>query len=60
MTRADKRWAGVYMQDGQETDMIFDHMNIWNNRINGRGRDEVGDFEINGDFHPSGKVNFVK
>ena len=60
MTRADKRWAGVYMQDGQETEMIFDHMNIWNNRIQGRGSDEVGDFEINGEFKPNGQVNFVK
>ena len=60
MTRADKRWAGVYMQDGNETEMIFDHMNIWNNRMHGRGRDAVGEFEINGDFHHDGRVNFVK
>jgi hypothetical protein len=33
MTRADKRWAGVYMQDGEEHDVIFNHLNIWNNRI---------------------------
>jgi hypothetical protein len=60
MTRVDKRWAGVYMQDGNETEMIFDHMNIWNNRIEGRGSDEVGEFTINGDFKPNGQVNFVK
>ena len=60
MTRANKRWAGVYMQDGNEVEMIFDHMNIWNNQIQGRGRDEVGEFEINGDFRPNGQVNFIK
>lgn len=60
MTRVDKRWAGIYMQDGHETEMHFDHMNIWNNRIEGHGHDEVGDFTINGDFMPNGQVNFVK
>jgi len=60
MTRCDKRWAGVYMQDGNETEMIFTHMNIWNNRINGRGSDDVGEFEINGEFKSNGEVNFTK
>ena len=60
MTRVDKRWAGIYMQEGAETEMIFDHMNIFNNRIEGRGSDEVGEFTINGDFKPNGQVNFVK
>jgi hypothetical protein len=54
MTRADKRWAGVYMQDGQETEMIFNHVNIWNNKINGLGSDENGEFTINGDLQPNG------
>lgn len=60
MTRVDKRWAGVYMQNGEETEMIFDHMNIWMNKIQGRGRDEVGEFEINGTFENNGRVNFTK
>lgn len=60
MTRADKRWSGVYMQDGEESEMIFDNMNIWNNRITGHGTDPVGEFDINGDFNPDGSVNFVK
>ena len=60
MTRCDKRWAGVYMQDGNEVEMIFNHLNIWNNRINGRGKDEVGEFEINGEFKSNGQVTFTK
>lgn len=40
--------------------MIFDNMNIWNNRIHGNGSDEVGEFTIDGTFSPSGDVNFVK
>ena len=40
--------------------MIFDHLNIWNNTITGRGHDDVGEFTINGDFKPNGQVNFVK
>ena len=60
MSIADKSWSGVYMQDGKEIFMVFKHMNIWNNLIEGRGSDEVGEFTISGDLKPNGQVNFVK
>jgi len=61
MTRANKRWAGVFMQDGNETEMIFDHVNLWNNQITGHGRDDaVGEFNISGRFENNGQVRFTK
>lgn len=60
MSRADKRWSGVYTQEDMGVEMAFDHMNIWNNLIEGRGADEVGEFTISGDQKPDGQVNFVK
>jgi hypothetical protein len=60
MSRAEKSWSGVYVQDGNEIPMAFNHMNIWNNLIEGRGSDEVGEFTISGDLKPNGQVNFVK
>jgi hypothetical protein len=48
------------MQDDNEVKMTFQHMNIWNNRIEGHGRDEVGEFKINGDFKSNDQVQFVK
>ena len=60
MSRAEKSWSGVYKQDGKEIFMVFKHMNIWNNLIEGRGSDEVGEFTISGDLKPNGQVNFVK
>lgn len=60
MTRVDKRWAGKFMQDGEESEMIIDNMNMWKGKISGRGRDQVGEFVIKGVYLENGKVNIVK
>ena len=60
MARANKPWRGQYHQDGTEHPMTFDHMNIWNGQVKGRGSDENGTFSISGDWSPNGQVAFVK
>lgn len=54
MNRADKRWSGVYMQDGKENELVIDNMNFWNGRVTGHGQDDVGEFDINGDINSNG------
>jgi hypothetical protein len=42
MARANKTWKGTYKQDGKDHEMIIEHMNIFNNKVKGKGADEVG------------------
>lgn len=40
--------------------MTIDNLNIFNGQVKGQGRDDVGEFTINGDWNPNGQVAFVK
>ena len=60
MSKIPKKWTGWYKQDGERTDVNFDHMNIYRGVIEGKGVDVVGDFSILGDVKPDGEVAFVK
>jgi hypothetical protein len=59
MARAKKTWKGTYKQGGKDHEMIIEHMNIFNDKIKGKGADEVGEFIVNGDSK-YGKISFVK
>ena len=52
MSRMNKEWIGFYMQDGNQTEMRFDHLNINFGVITGKGCDAVGDFTIYGQHNP--------
>ena len=60
ITRIPKKWTGWYKQDGERTDVNFDHMNIYRGTIKGKGVDVVGDFTINGEVRQNGEVSFSK
>ena len=60
MSRANKTWRGQYHDENGEHEMVIDHLNIFNNQVKGNGRDDVGEFTINGDWSPNGQVAFVK
>ena len=42
--------------------MRIDHLNIFKekNKIKGKGKDEVGEFTIEGTFHENWDLDFVK
>ena len=40
--------------------MTIDHLNIFKNKVKGKGTDEVGEYTISGELKPDNTVTFVK
>ena len=61
--QGNKKWKGFYEQHGQQSDMEFECLTVTDNgEIHGKGKDQVGQFVINGIYltTPTTDVQFVK
>ena len=53
-------WKGWYEQGGQKSEMRLKKFNVKGNKVQGKGSDQVGEFEIIGFYTTDKHVQFVK
>ena len=53
-------WKGYYELDGVKTEMRLKKFKVKGNKISGNGDDEIGEFDIIGDYNAEHKVSFIK
>ena len=53
-------WKGWYEQGGQKVEMRLKKFNVKGNKVQGKGKDEVGEFEMIGFYTADKQVQFVK
>ena len=53
-------WKGWFEQDGTRTEMRIQKFKVKGSKIEGKGHDAVGEFEILGYYTDSGSVHFIK
>ena len=53
-------WKGWYEQNGNKHEMRLKKFKVKGNKIQGKGKDEVGEFEFMGFYTQDKNVQFVK
>jgi len=60
VAHSNKSWKGEYQIGQTNHEMTIDHLNIFKNKVKGKGTDEVGEYTISGELKPDNTVTFVK
>ena len=53
-------WKGWYEQNGNREEMRIQKFKVKGSKIEGKGHDKVGEFEILGYYTAAGSVHFIK